>query len=156
MADLSDFPDGTVRPDRPPLLEHVRARRAAGLAGGVPGASAGRVAAERIRQPGLYLFDYFALERGEFRVAHRIPYSDLADLTDEERARLAVEDEPLEFGHTLDDLIGGQIAAGFALTGFYEDISPGDGPGRPHPVLHRHEGVETGVLRRTRRTPRLP
>ena len=24
-----------------------------------------------------------------------------------------------------DDLIGGQVAAGFALTGFYEDISPG-------------------------------
>jgi hypothetical protein len=28
----------------------------------------------------------------------------------------------LEFGHTLEDQIGGQIAAGFTLTGFYEDI----------------------------------
>ena len=31
---------------------------------------------------------------------------------------------PLEFGHTLDDQIGGQLAAGFVLTGFYEDIDP--------------------------------
>ena len=71
-----------------------------------------------------HLFDFFALERGEFRVAHRIPYSDLANLTDEERAKLAEQDAPLEFGHTLDDQIGGQINAGFVLTGFYEDIDP--------------------------------
>lgn len=71
-----------------------------------------------------YLFDFFALERGEFRVAHRIPYSDRESLGDEDRARLAEQDAPLEFGHTLADQIGGQIAAGFALTGFYEDIDP--------------------------------
>jgi SAM-dependent methyltransferase len=70
------------------------------------------------------LFDYFALERGEFRVTHRIPYSNQEILTDENRARLAEQDAPLEFGHTLADQIGGQIAAGFALTGFYEDIDP--------------------------------
>jgi len=34
--------------------------------------------------------------------------------------------EALEFGHSLDDLIGGQIAAGFAITGFFEDSSGGD------------------------------
>ena len=45
-------------------------------------------------------------------------------LTDEERARLAEQDTPLEFGHTLADQIGGQLAAGFVLTGFYEDIDP--------------------------------
>ena len=33
--------------------------------------------------------------------------------------------EPLEFGHTLDDQIGAQIAAGFVLTGFYEDADGG-------------------------------
>ena len=71
-----------------------------------------------------YLFDFLALERGEFQVAHRIPYSDQESLTDEDRARLAEQDAPLEFGHTLADQIGGQIAAGFALTGFYEDIDP--------------------------------
>jgi SAM-dependent methyltransferase len=71
-----------------------------------------------------FLFDFFALERGEFRVAHSIPYSDQESLSDEDRARLAEQDAPLEFGHTLADQIGGQIAAGFALTGFYEDIDP--------------------------------
>jgi SAM-dependent methyltransferase len=71
-----------------------------------------------------FLFDFFALERGEFRIAHGIPYSDHESLSDEDRARLAEQDAPLEFGHTLDDQIGGQIAAGFALTGFYEDIDP--------------------------------
>jgi SAM-dependent methyltransferase len=74
--------------------------------------------------PVQYLFDDLALERGELRVAHRIPYSDLGSLTDEERARLAGRDAPLEFGHTLDDQIGGQVAAGFVLTGFYEDLDP--------------------------------
>ena len=33
--------------------------------------------------------------------------------------------EPLCFGHTLDDQIGGQLAAGFVLTGFFEDRDPG-------------------------------
>jgi SAM-dependent methyltransferase len=71
-----------------------------------------------------YLFDFSALERREFRVTHRIPYSDRESLADEERARLAEQDAPLEFGHKLADQIGGQIAAGFVLTGFYEDIDP--------------------------------
>ncbi len=72
--------------------------------------------------PVQYLFDDIALERGELRVAHRIPYSDLTSPTEEERARLVGEGRPLEFGHTLEDQIAGQIAAGFVLTGFYEDI----------------------------------
>ncbi len=33
--------------------------------------------------------------------------------------------QPLEFGHTLTDQIGGQLDAGLVLTGFYEDIWPG-------------------------------
>jgi SAM-dependent methyltransferase len=72
--------------------------------------------------PVYYLFDFFALEAGELRVAHRIPYSDIESLSEQDRAKLAAQDAPLEFGHTLDDQIGGQIAAGFVLTGFYEDI----------------------------------
>jgi SAM-dependent methyltransferase len=70
------------------------------------------------------LFDFPSLERGEFRVAHRIPYSDLESLTDEERARLVEQGVPLEFGHALEDQIGGQLSAGFVLGGLYEDIDP--------------------------------
>jgi hypothetical protein len=29
--------------------------------------------------------------------------------------------DPLEFSHTLEDQIGGQIDAGFVIAGFYED-----------------------------------
>jgi hypothetical protein len=32
--------------------------------------------------------------------------------------------EPLVFGHSLTDQIGGQLEAGFLLTGFYEDCQP--------------------------------
>jgi hypothetical protein len=33
---------------------------------------------------------------------------------------------PLEYSHTLDDQIGGQIEAGFLIAGFYEDRSSED------------------------------
>lgn len=74
--------------------------------------------------PVQYLFDDIDLKLGELRVVHRIPYSDLASPTVEERVRLVEEGRPLEFGHTLGDQIGGQLAAGFVLTGFYEDRDP--------------------------------
>lgn len=35
-------------------------------------------------------------------------------------------DEPFEFCHTLEDQIGGQMAAGLCLTG-YEDVDIGEG-----------------------------
>ncbi len=55
-------------------------------------------------------------------VAHTIPYSDLEELTEERQAQYIADGEPFEFGHTLDDQIGGQLEAGLVLTGFYEDI----------------------------------
>jgi SAM-dependent methyltransferase len=124
MADLSVFPharfdlivhpvSNVFIPDvRPVWREAFRALRPGGslLAG--------------FMNPVQYLFDDIALERGELRVAHRIPYSDLTSPSEQERARLVESDRPLEFGHTLDDQIGGQLAAGFMLTGFYEDIDP--------------------------------
>ena len=71
--------------------------------------------------PLLYIFDDELRERGELLVRHRIPYSDLTSLSDEEFARYAERGDPASFGHSLDDQIGGQIAAGFAITGLYED-----------------------------------
>ena len=60
------------------------------------------------------------MEAGDLLVRHKIPYSDY-DLPDRERQALIDQEEPLWFGHSLDDQIGGQIAAGFAITGMYED-----------------------------------
>jgi SAM-dependent methyltransferase len=74
----------------------------------------------------VYLFDAAGLDRGELRVRHQLPYSDLRDLTPGELAELRAAERPLEFGHTLEDLIGGQTDAGFLITSFYEDREPAD------------------------------
>jgi len=75
-----------------------------------------------------YIFDLEAWNEGRLVVRHRIPYSDVRDLSESELQSLIIDrDEPICFGHTLYDLIQGQIEAGFVLAGFYEDKS-GDGP----------------------------
>ena len=71
--------------------------------------------------PVLFVFDYEHMKSGRLDVRHKIPYSDLVDLTNLERQRLISDGEPLCFGHSLEDQIGGQTTAGFAITGFYED-----------------------------------
>ena len=38
------------------------------------------------------------------------------------------DNEPLEFGHSLEDQIGGQIEAGFSIHGFFEDNNGGQDP----------------------------
>ena len=71
--------------------------------------------------PDVYLFDHEALdERGELVVVHKLPYSDVTQYSAEERATKFGVDAPLEYSHTLADQIGGQLAAGFVLTGFAE------------------------------------
>ena len=54
----------------------------------------------------------------------REPNSDLTSLTDDERQRYTDRGVSLAFGHTLDDQIGGQLAAGFVLPKFFEDRDP--------------------------------
>ena len=75
--------------------------------------------------PVLYIFDQERLDEGELVVRHKIPYSDLTSLTDDERARYVDDMQPMEFGHSLTDQIGGQVDAGFVVAGFYEDVWPG-------------------------------
>jgi len=76
--------------------------------------------------PVTYLFDPALEADGILQVRFSIPYADLDALTDEERRQHFGEDAAVEFGHTLEDQIGGQIDAGFAMVGFYEDRSPGE------------------------------
>jgi len=71
-----------------------------------------------------YIFDWERSEKGELVVRHAIPYSDLTSLGEEERQRWIDAGQPLEFGHTLEDQIAGQLEAGFVLAGFYEDVDP--------------------------------
>lgn len=72
--------------------------------------------------PNEFIFDLEALEKGEFVVRHKIPYSDLTSISKEEFERIT-SNEGVCFGHSLDDLIQGQIDAGFLIGGFYEDTS---------------------------------
>ncbi len=71
--------------------------------------------------PAMYLFDMVKADAGVLEVRHKLPYSDLTHLTPEEQQTLRDDLQPLEFSHMLDDQIGGQIEAGLAIIGFYED-----------------------------------
>jgi SAM-dependent methyltransferase len=126
MMDLSVFPDesfdlifhpvsnGFVPDVRPVWREAFRVLRHGGvlLAG--------------VANPLMYMFDMEKLDRGELEVRWSIPYSDLESLTETQFKEYEEKGFPLEWSHTLQDQIGGQIDAGFLLAGFYEDIDPGD------------------------------
>jgi SAM-dependent methyltransferase len=75
--------------------------------------------------PVRYLFDE-EIEHDSDRlyVVNTIPYSDLEQLDKDRLREYLSEHEPLEYGHTLESQIGGQLKAGFVLTGFYEDRYP--------------------------------
>jgi SAM-dependent methyltransferase len=118
MADLSAIPDGEFKlivhpcsncfvPDvRPVWRECFRVLRRDGIL------LAGFDNAAR------WLFDDKDALCGTLIVRHAVPYSDL----DHHPDRATNKDRcPLEFGHTLTDQIGGQIDAGFLITGFMED-----------------------------------
>lgn len=69
--------------------------------------------------PIFYIFDYLKAEKGEIEIKYKLPYRDI-----DHPEMMAMQEEmgyPLEFSHTLTDQIGGQVDAGFCITGFYED-----------------------------------
>lgn len=68
-----------------------------------------------------YLFDDERKENGNLEVRYSLPYSDLEYLDDLHVQRIIESGQPVEFGHTLEDQIGGQLNAGLVLTGLYED-----------------------------------
>lgn len=121
MADLSRFSDGTfglifhpgsscfVPAVIPVWQECYRVLRPGGvlLAGFV--------------NPFRYLSDDERKDNGNLQVRYRLPYSGLDHLDDSHVREIVDAERPLEFGHTLEDQIGGQTDVGFTLTGLYED-----------------------------------
>ena len=133
MADLSRFDDESFdlvfhpvsnlfAPDvRPVWAEAFRVLRRGGslLAG--------------FLNPAVYIFDLELADReGELRVRHTLPYADAISLSEEEVRQQVERGEPLEFGHPLEDQIGGQLDAGFLIAGFYEDRHGDDDPIAAH------------------------
>src|SRR3712207_5462670 len=133
MADLSRFDDESFdlvfhpvsnlfAPDvRPVWAEAYRVLRRGGvlLAG--------------FLNPAVYIFDLELADReGELRVRYTLPYADATSLSEEEVRQQIERGEPLEFGHTLQDQIGGQLDAGFLIAGFYEDRHGDDDPIAAH------------------------
>ena len=72
--------------------------------------------------PIMGLLDWdLADDKGILQIGNKMPYSDLEQLKKEKLKELIDNKEPLEFVHTLTQQIGGQIAAGFLIAGFFED-----------------------------------
>ena len=90
-----------------------------------------------------YIFDLFKMDEGILEVAYSIPYSDVTSLSDEDREEYLSKGAPLEFGHSLTDLIGGQCAAGFVITDFYEDVMLDSPLGKYHPNYFATRAVKS-------------
>ena len=72
--------------------------------------------------PTFFLFDHNEVEKtGQLKVKYSLPYSDLKDLEAEKKNTLIQDGIALEFGHTLEQQIGGQLNAGFIISELYED-----------------------------------
>lgn len=72
--------------------------------------------------PAFFLFDHEQAENsGELLVRYPAPYREPDSLDAAQREALFASGRALEFGHSQDAQIGGQLRAGFVITGFYED-----------------------------------
>lgn len=73
-------------------------------------------------------FDEEEAKKKKLFFRHKQPYSDLISITPTELEKFKSASEPLVFGHTLTDLIGGQSEAGLVLTDMFEDYYGNDHP----------------------------
>lgn len=86
-----------------------------------------------IVNPVLLILDLALEKQGIAQLKYAVPYSDLDHLDDPELKALYDAGEPMSFGHSLEDQLGGQMKAGFQLIELYEDSWPGDVS-----AIHKH------------------
>jgi ubiquinone/menaquinone biosynthesis C-methylase UbiE len=67
------------------------------------------------------ILDWDLQKQGICQMKYRLPYSDLEQLEKEKYEELVSNGFSIQHGHLLGDQIGGQLRAGFYLTGLYED-----------------------------------
>lgn len=94
--------------------------------------------------PVLYLFDMDGMDRGEYILTHKVPYSDLEDLPQDKLEEYMGKGWPLEWSHTLEEQIGGQLQAGFLLAGFFEDGDQAHGLSQFTPIYCATRAVKPG------------
>jgi SAM-dependent methyltransferase len=90
-----------------------------------------------------YIFDLYKADEGILEVTHSIPYSDLASIPKEDLDELIEKGLPVEFGHSLTDLLGGQCDAGFVITHMYEDYMLDSPLHRYHPSYIATRSLKT-------------
>ncbi|QKS70502.1 class I SAM-dependent methyltransferase [Paenalkalicoccus suaedae] len=71
--------------------------------------------------PLLWIFDDESERRGMLDVKHPIPSSTLDHLPAEKHVEFLESKQTIEYAHTLEQQIKGQLQAGLVMTGFYED-----------------------------------
>lgn len=122
MRDLSIFPDNhfvlIVHPVsnvfvpeiRPVWMEAFRVLKPGG------------VLLSGFTNPINYIFDWQKIDlEKKLEVKYHLPYSDLEDMPADQLKEHMNAGDPLEYSHSFEDQIGGQIDAGFIISGFYED-----------------------------------
>lgn len=86
-----------------------------------------------LKRPGILLagmdngINYLFAGEDEREVVNSLPFNPLKN--EEQRKQLEQTDGGIQFSHTLEEQLGGQLAAGFRLTDLYEDTN---GSGRLH------------------------
>jgi SAM-dependent methyltransferase len=95
--------------------------------------------------PDVYIFDVEVMDsRNALVVRHSLPYSDLTHLSAQERSRAFGPGAPLEYSHTMSEQLGGQLAAGFVLTGFAEAPHQANATARYLPGYFATRAVKPG------------
>ena len=69
----------------------------------------------------------FLVDEDETRIINRLPFDPLVN--EEQRSQLEEQDCGMQFSHSLEEQLGGQLEAGFRLLALYEDTN---GEGRLH------------------------
>ncbi|SEM21860.1 Methyltransferase domain-containing protein [Mesobacillus persicus] len=78
--------------------------------------------------PLLFIFDDEEDQKGNLVVKNSIPFCSLDPLTEQEVTDYINANNTIEYGHTLEDQIQGQVDAGFVIAGLFEDDFGGRRP----------------------------
>jgi ubiquinone/menaquinone biosynthesis C-methylase UbiE len=76
-------------------------------------------------KPEMYLFTDEDIEKGKLIVKNKLPYCTLEEAKGDMES-YSKTGRAIEYSHTLENQIGGQIKAGFIIDGFYEDVFEDD------------------------------